>query len=165
LTQINAAMRRIDLSCKLLAPVAVGFMMSSVSVLASAVLIAVWNVSSVGVEYWLLHHVYMAMPILQQKSTASRSQSLVESSAPGEMELGTFKPGNAVQVPESFSCLGILSSHYLSQFRDSYISPSSNSYHVYYLIFCRWKTMKKYAYWGEGESHRPDPGSPPSSRS
>lgn len=101
LTQINAAMRRIDLSCKLLAPVAVGFMMSSVSVMASAVLIAVWNVTSVGVEYWLLHHVYIAMPILQQKSTASRSQSLVESSAPGEMELGTFNPGNTVQVEDN----------------------------------------------------------------
>lgn len=67
LTRINAVMRRIDLSCKLLAPVAVGIMMSCVSVLASAVLITVWNVASVGFEFWLLHHVYMAMPVLHHK--------------------------------------------------------------------------------------------------
>lgn len=127
LTQINAAMRRIDLSCKLLAPVAVGFLMSSVSVLSSAVLIAVWNVTSVGVEYWLLHHVYMAIPILQQKhtvdpaSTSSRSQSLDETSTRGEVELGILKSGNAVQVQEAFSCLR-MSYHFSCQFRDSYIS-------------------------------------------
>ena len=102
-------MRRIDLSCKLLAPVAVGFMMTLVSVLSSAVLIAVWNVTSVGIEYWLLHYVYMARPILQHRKTVdpmsegSRSQSLVESSTPGEMELGIIESGNAVQVREAFS--------------------------------------------------------------
>jgi iron-regulated transporter 1 len=68
LTRINSVMRRIDLSCKLLAPVAVGFLMSYASMLASAVLIAIWNVSSVGLEYGLLYIVYTAVPILQQKS-------------------------------------------------------------------------------------------------
>ncbi|KAG0554856.1 hypothetical protein KC19_12G125500 [Ceratodon purpureus] len=107
LTQINAAMRRIDLSCKLLAPVAVGFMMSSVSMLSSAVLIAIWNVTSVWVEYWLLHHVYMAVPTLQQKSIvdpaskSSRSRSLDESSTPGEVELGILASGNIVQVEDN----------------------------------------------------------------
>lgn len=88
LTQINATMRRIDLSCKLLAPVAVGFMMSSVSVLSSAILIAVWNVTSVGFEYWFLHHVYMAMPVLQQKGTGNNH------STTSEVEMGTLEPGN-----------------------------------------------------------------------
>jgi iron-regulated transporter 1 len=74
LTRINSVMRRIDLSCKLLAPVAVGFLMSYASMLASAVLIAVWNVSSVGLEYGLLYIVYTAMPILQQKSPSRNTK-------------------------------------------------------------------------------------------
>jgi iron-regulated transporter 1 len=74
LTHINSVMRRIDLSCKLLAPVAVGFLMSYASMLASAVLIAVWNVSSVGLEYGLLYIVYTAVPILQQKSPSRNTK-------------------------------------------------------------------------------------------
>ncbi|CAK9262180.1 unnamed protein product [Sphagnum jensenii] len=74
LTRINSVMRRIDLSCKLLAPVAVGFLMSYASMLASAVLIAVWNVSSVGLEYGLLYIVYTAVPILQQKSPSRNTK-------------------------------------------------------------------------------------------
>ncbi|CAK9204730.1 unnamed protein product [Sphagnum troendelagicum] len=74
LTHINSMMRRIDLSCKLLAPVAVGFLMSYASMLASAVLIAVWNVSSVGLEYGLLYIVYTAVPILRQKSPSRNTK-------------------------------------------------------------------------------------------
>lgn len=85
LTRINAVMRRIDLSCKLLAPVAVGILMSSVSVLASAVLITVWNVASVGFEYWLLHHVYMAMPVLHHKKPPTRVL---------ESQISAIKPSN-----------------------------------------------------------------------
>jgi len=102
LTQINAAMRRIDLICKLLAPVAVGFMMSSVSVLASAIMIAVWNVTSVGLEYWLLHHVYMAMPGLQQKSTVNPA-SRNKNEAACEEELVILESGNTAQVFEALS--------------------------------------------------------------
>lgn len=90
-------MRRIDLSCKLLAPIVVGFMMSSVSVLASAILIAVWNVTSVGVEYWLLHYVYMAMPVLQKKSTA-KPASRNKNQAASEQELSVLESGHAVEV-------------------------------------------------------------------
>lgn len=108
LTKINSVMRRIDLSCKLLAPIVVGFMMSSVSVLASPVLIAVWNIISVGIEYWLLHHVYVSMPALQQKSTAHQayqaSSQFAESNAE-EVELSVFERDNMSQVFESFPSL------------------------------------------------------------
>lgn len=101
LTKINSVMRRIDLSCKLLAPIVVGFMMSSVSVLASPVLIAVWNIISVGIEYWLLHHVYVSMPALQQKSTAHQayqaSSQFAESNAE-EVELSVFERDNMSQM-------------------------------------------------------------------
>lgn len=89
-------MRRIDLSCKLLAPVAVGFLMSFVSVLASSILISVWNLTSVGVEYWLLHRVYVQMPILHSKSPSKGRQLEISSrkimgelSDVPEVEMGT----------------------------------------------------------------------------
>ncbi|KAL2633833.1 hypothetical protein R1flu_005312 [Riccia fluitans] len=66
LTQLNSVMRRIDLSCKLLAPVFVGFLMSGLSPLVCALTIAVWNLLSVGVEYKLLLSVYWSIPALQQ---------------------------------------------------------------------------------------------------
>lgn len=73
LTQMNAVTRRIDLSCKLLAPVAVGFIMSYVSVLASAIVLVLWNILSVGVEYWLLSSVYYAVPSLNLKIRKDKS--------------------------------------------------------------------------------------------
>ncbi|KAL3693438.1 hypothetical protein R1sor_007089 [Riccia sorocarpa] len=66
LTQLNSVMRRIDLSCKLVAPVFIGFLMSSVSSVACALSIALWNLLSVGVEYKLLHSLYWSIPALQQ---------------------------------------------------------------------------------------------------
>ncbi|KAJ6755620.1 SOLUTE CARRIER FAMILY 40 MEMBER 1 [Salix purpurea] len=53
LTRINSIIRRIDLTCKLLAPVISGFIMSFVSVKASAMTLAVWNTVAVWLEYWL----------------------------------------------------------------------------------------------------------------
>uniref|UniRef100_A0ACD5ZXA0 Uncharacterized protein n=1 Tax=Avena sativa TaxID=4498 RepID=A0ACD5ZXA0_AVESA len=64
LTNTNSVIRRIDLSCKLLAPVLSGFVISFVSTQASAVALALWNVASVGLEYWLFVSVYNGMPAL-----------------------------------------------------------------------------------------------------
>lgn len=79
LTQMNAVTRRIDLSCKLLAPVAVGFIMSYVSVLASAIVIVIWNILSIGLEYWFLSSVYYAVPSLNLK--IGREKSIEETSS------------------------------------------------------------------------------------
>ncbi|KAI3876790.1 hypothetical protein MKX03_037457 [Papaver bracteatum] len=54
LSNMNSVIRRIDLSCKLFAPVASGFIISFISVEASAVSLALWNVISVWLQYWLL---------------------------------------------------------------------------------------------------------------
>lgn len=80
LTQMNSVTRRIDLSCKLLAPVAVGFIMSYVSVLASAIVIVLWNILSVGLEYWLLSSVYYAVPSLNLKSRKCKKPEETSSS-------------------------------------------------------------------------------------
>ncbi|KAI3931735.1 hypothetical protein MKW92_043537 [Papaver armeniacum] len=58
LTKMNSVIRRIDLSCKLFAPVASGFIISFASLKACAVTFALWNILSVWLQYWLLKSVY-----------------------------------------------------------------------------------------------------------
>lgn len=68
LTKMNSVTRRIDLSCKLLAPVISGFIISFVSLKASAITLALWTTVSVWVEYWLFTSVYHGIPALGQSS-------------------------------------------------------------------------------------------------
>ncbi|PNY08511.1 solute carrier family 40 member 2-like protein [Trifolium pratense] len=68
LTKMNSVTRRIDLTCKLLAPVITGFIISFVSLKASAITLALWNSVSVWVEYWLFTSVYNGIPALCQSS-------------------------------------------------------------------------------------------------
>ncbi|KAK8464708.1 hypothetical protein PHAVU_010G062300 [Phaseolus vulgaris] len=68
LTRMNSVTRRIDLCCKLLAPVVTGFIVSFVSLKASAITLALWNTVSVWVEYWLFTSVYHGIPALDQSS-------------------------------------------------------------------------------------------------
>ncbi|XP_054783353.1 solute carrier family 40 member 2-like isoform X2 [Prosopis cineraria] len=68
LTEMNSITRRIDLTCKLLAPVVTGFIISFVSLKASAITLALWNTLSVWVEYWLFTSVYNGIPSLGQSS-------------------------------------------------------------------------------------------------
>lgn len=85
LTKMNSVIRRIDLSCKLLAPVITGFIISFVSLKASAITLALWNTISVWVEYWLFTSVYNGIPALGQSNrrrTARLLQSDPERSKP-----------------------------------------------------------------------------------
>ncbi|XP_057458728.1 solute carrier family 40 member 1-like [Lotus japonicus] len=68
LTKMNSVTRRIDLCCKLLAPVITGFIISFVSLKASAITLALWNTVSVWVEYWLFTSVYNGILALGQSS-------------------------------------------------------------------------------------------------
>ncbi|XP_048503933.1 solute carrier family 40 member 2-like [Beta vulgaris subsp. vulgaris] len=67
LTKLNSVLRRIDLVCKLGAPVVSGFLISFVSLTASAIFLAVWNIISVCLQYWLLSSVYRGVPALRMK--------------------------------------------------------------------------------------------------
>ncbi|OMO84944.1 Ferroporti-1 [Corchorus capsularis] len=67
LTEMNAVIRRIDLTCKLVAPVISGFIISFVSLKASAMALALWTSLSVWVEYWLFMSVYKGIPSLGQR--------------------------------------------------------------------------------------------------
>ncbi|KAF2306498.1 hypothetical protein GH714_018717 [Hevea brasiliensis] len=64
LTKMNSIIRRIDLTCKLLAPVVAGFIISFVSVKASAMTLVIWNTSAVLMEYWFFTSVYRGIPSL-----------------------------------------------------------------------------------------------------
>ncbi|KAL8232521.1 hypothetical protein R6Q57_002299 [Mikania cordata] len=68
LTKLNSTIRRIDLISKLFAPVVTGFIISFVSMVASAVSLAVWNILSVFLQYWLLNSVYKGIPALIERS-------------------------------------------------------------------------------------------------
>ncbi|GER55756.1 solute carrier family 40 member 1 [Striga asiatica] len=68
LTNMNANIRRIDLTCKLLAPVASGFIVSFISLTSSAVALVLWNTLSVFLQYLLLMSVYNGIPKLEEVS-------------------------------------------------------------------------------------------------
>lgn len=74
LTRINSIIRRIDLTCKLGAPVVTGFIISFVSLKASALTLALWNTLSVWVEYWLFISVYNGIPALGESSQRKNSR-------------------------------------------------------------------------------------------
>ncbi|CAN4126238.1 unnamed protein product [Withania somnifera] len=76
LTKMNSIIRRIDLMCKLFAPVITGFIISFVSLTASAMTLALWNIISVCLEYWLLTSVYNGIPALSESSLRRVSRSL-----------------------------------------------------------------------------------------
>ncbi|GBG86778.1 hypothetical protein CBR_g42062 [Chara braunii] len=84
LARMNATMRRIDLSCLLLAPVAVGFLMSFLSMLSAAIAIATWNLVSFFLESYLLYRVYIAEPAL---------------ALPRAVDSSIILKGDAAQIP------------------------------------------------------------------
>ncbi|CAD5123416.1 DgyrCDS11765 [Dimorphilus gyrociliatus] len=69
LASLNAVVRSIDLSCKILAPIAVGGIMSAFGLQVSAIFIAAWNIVSLFLEYALLKKVYNLVPRLAIKGT------------------------------------------------------------------------------------------------
>ncbi|GFP92799.1 solute carrier family 40 member 2 [Phtheirospermum japonicum] len=77
LTNMNSIIRRIDLTCKLFAPVISGFIISFVSLTASAMTLVLWNVLSVRLQYWLLMSVYNGIPGLRETNQKRVSRSLV----------------------------------------------------------------------------------------
>ncbi|XP_071738449.1 solute carrier family 40 member 2-like isoform X2 [Rutidosis leptorrhynchoides] len=68
LTKMNSIIRRIDLISNLFAPVITGFIITFVSLLASAASLAIWNIISVFLQYWLLNSVYEGIPALSERS-------------------------------------------------------------------------------------------------
>ena len=79
--RLNATMRRIDLLCKLVAPVFISFVQSYSTVVAVLVVLGL-NVVSVLLEYFAIARVYHSVPELARKKTSS-SRSI----APEELNM------------------------------------------------------------------------------
>ncbi|KAM3212431.1 hypothetical protein ACQJBY_065474 [Aegilops geniculata] len=108
LTKTNSMIRRIDLSCKLLAPVLSGFIISFVSTQASAVALALWNVASVWLQYWLFVSVYNGVPALSEDVQLRRESTAALVVAPADEEVqryGQDAPDWKVGVTERLSIL------------------------------------------------------------
>lgn len=74
---MNSVIRRIDLTCKLFAPVVTGFIISFVSLTASAMTLSAWNIASVFLIYFLLISVYKGIPRLGEVSERRVSRSSI----------------------------------------------------------------------------------------
>ncbi|XP_030518226.2 solute carrier family 40 member 2-like isoform X3 [Rhodamnia argentea] len=95
LTQMNSVIRRIDLICKLFAPVVSGFIISFVSLRVSAMTLAVLNTTCVWLEYWFFMSVYKGIPALVERNLRRTSRpspvdllesSLIQNEDPGSAE-------------------------------------------------------------------------------
>eukprot|EP00053_Salpingoeca_punica_P015096 m.138064 g.138064 ORF g.138064 m.138064 type:complete len:639 (+) comp16624_c0_seq1:173-2089(+) len=72
LAHTNSVLRRIDLACKILAPILVGLTMTFAGTVAGAILIGVWNIASAPPEYILLNWVYRSYPELHHREAKPR---------------------------------------------------------------------------------------------
>ena len=69
LAGMSAFLRRIDLTTNILAPILTGQIMTFASMFIGAVVIAIWNIVSMAVEYYFLWRVYKSEPGLALKNT------------------------------------------------------------------------------------------------
>ncbi|KAL2557846.1 Solute carrier family 40 member 2 [Forsythia ovata] len=107
-TKMNSILRRIDLICKLCAPVVSGFIISFVSLTASATTLVLWNILSICLQYWFLMSVYNGIPALKEISQRKVSRSSTSdpdesTSAHHETESLISSDVNDLERPESSS--------------------------------------------------------------
>ncbi|PIN19700.1 Iron transporter [Handroanthus impetiginosus] len=119
LTKMNSTIRRIDLTCKLFAPVVSGFIISFISLTASAVTLALWNVVSVCLQYWLLMSVYNGIPALAEINRRRVSRSSLRevdgsTSTHYEQTPLMLSDMNDLKQPESSSGKGTIIEQFLN---------------------------------------------------
>ncbi|KAK6290723.1 hypothetical protein POUND7_002264 [Theobroma cacao] len=107
LTEMNSVIRRIDLTCKLVAPVITGFIISFVSLKASAMTLALWTTITVWVEYWLFMSVYSGIPALGESSLRRISEvspsDVVEESTSASQDVVEESTSASREIPDSLS--------------------------------------------------------------
>ncbi|XP_035827010.1 solute carrier family 40 member 1 [Aplysia californica] len=72
LAVMTSTFRRIDLLTKILAPIVTGQIMTYAGLKIGAGFIAVWSLTSLGAEFWLIRRVYSFVPALRSKKIATR---------------------------------------------------------------------------------------------
>jgi iron-regulated transporter 1 len=86
-------MKRIDLFCKMMAPITIGSLMAFGSSVG-AIIIGVWNMISLVVEYQLVFQTYRAYPALASKDAVDERAPLVNEQ---QQTYNTEPPSNQVQ--------------------------------------------------------------------
>lgn len=146
LTKMNSVLRRIDLCCKLLAPVFSGFIISFISLRASAIVLALWNTISVWIQYWLLTSVYNGIPALGERSKRRNKTvvptDFVASSSIDENEFCVSSEGmNVVAEVEgqNITCIDKLSAipcfdSWVTYFRQEVVLPGISLALLYFTV-------------------------------
>ncbi|XP_022087124.1 solute carrier family 40 member 1-like [Acanthaster planci] len=78
LAEMNATVRRIDLTVNILAPILVGQIMTFASMTVAGIFIAAWNLGSLMLEYYLLVRVYRRVPRLAIKFRKNKTETAKE---------------------------------------------------------------------------------------
>eukprot|EP00035_Acanthoeca_spectabilis_P025979 m.460755 g.460755 ORF g.460755 m.460755 type:complete len:659 (-) comp22129_c0_seq1:23-1999(-) len=92
LAATNAGMRRIDLLCKLLAPICVGGLMAALGPLAGCILIGLWHCVLLVPEYLILTWVYGSFSVLRKRKRPPAGD-------------GAARPSALAKVTKSFVAL------------------------------------------------------------
>lgn len=94
LANLNTTMRRIDLSCNILGPMAFGFIVdfagsdATTRAMVGAAVVGLWNLISTPLEYCMTHDIYQLVPELAVR--ASKDEETDKAAAPtSDAELGT----------------------------------------------------------------------------
>ncbi|XP_005093972.1 solute carrier family 40 member 1 [Aplysia californica] len=104
LATMTASLRRIDLSTKVLAPVATGLIMTFAGVEFGALFIGGWNLVSVVIEYYFLWKVYNTVPALRRKKNLKRSEVLALAAGDTtDQEIKDVVQAGSAEVPQQFS--------------------------------------------------------------
>ncbi|KAM5158337.1 ferroportin-like [Mantella aurantiaca] len=96
LADMNATMRRIDQLTNILAPMAVGQIVTFGSSVIGCAFIAAWNFASMVVEYLVLWKVYKETPALAFKAEKKREQELKQMNVNG-IDMTLNKPENPAE--------------------------------------------------------------------
>jgi iron-regulated transporter 1 len=72
LTALNAVMRRIDLTCKLISPILISMIISTFGTRTGVLLVAAMSACSVGLEYLCARRVWNSIPRLRSQKPASQ---------------------------------------------------------------------------------------------
>eukprot|EP00729_Bicosta_minor_P007195 gene7195-11584_t len=111
LANTNSVMRRIDLVCKVVAPILVGIILSSFGAKAGATFIVVWNCISVFPEFYALHNVYSSFPELHNKATARATTATGD----GDADADSSSDGGATS--QAATCWSLVASPFTAMNR------------------------------------------------
>lgn len=104
LTQLNAVMRRIDLICKLVAPILISIIISVTSIRTGVVTVAGMSGATWGIEIWCARRVWQSCPQLQQDKPHQPVEEIemLNRSSPSILETQTSK-ANVLRIWQSQS--------------------------------------------------------------